>query len=453
MQTTTNTSKLDTEPLFSFVKEKMEAGETNSSIVSYLIAHHQHYTTESSLRRFRQRHRIQIPGQSKAYTKRDGDKADCATEPQGFVRNMNDTPILDDPDTMLRNRGLDPEEWYIDDNLGIKVNEWDGPQVDGNIVRYYQAKFTAKRKRPELTLMPVRADGWRPPAKDWIAGTNRSRSKKPKLVVICGDQQAPFQDDDLHRLFCQWLYDNEPDEGVNLGDLMDFPDISRHPDDPENTAHANECMQVAYDLMRGYVDASPNTEWQWMPGNHDKRLRDYLIKNAPRVYDIKRVDTPESDGEIVNRIEYLMRLDELGWQYCDPHGDYEDGQINISDHLAVRHGWKLRQKAGETALKTLETLGYSILVGHTHRQAVVHHTFHEIDGTPRQLLAAETGCMCRLDARGYRDSKDRRFPAYATASNWQRGFATATIYPDGKFRVDLATYVNGVLLWRDLRYE
>ena len=234
---------------------------------------------------------------------------------------------------------------------------------------------------------------------------------------------------------------------------MDFPDISRHPDDPENTANANECMQVGYDLMRGYVDASPNTQWQWMPGNHDQRLRDYLVKNAPRAYDVKRVDTPESDGEIVNRIQYLLRLDELEWEYIDPHGTYEDGQINLSPNLAVRHGWKVRPRSGETALKTLETLGYSILVGHTHRQAVVHHTFHEIDGQARQLLAAEIGCMCRLDVRGFRDSRDRRFPAYATASNWQRGFATATIYPDGKFRVDLATFVNGVLLWRDQRYE
>lgn len=444
-----NPSQLDSEPLFSYVKEQMEAGATNSTIFRGLINDYHYTTSESSLRRFRRRHGIQIPGQSKAYTKRDGDNAHCATEPQGFTRGIRDTPVLDDPDTMLRNRGLDPEEWYIDDNIGIKVNEWDGPHVDGTIVRYYQAKFTAKRYRPELSLMPVRSDGWR---RVHVPGKTKLRHKA-ELVVICGDQQAPFQDDALHRLFCQWLYDNEPDRGVNLGDLMDFPDISRHPDDPENTANANECMQVGYDLMRGYVDASPNTEWQWMPGNHDKRLRDYLVKNAPRVYDIKRVDTPESEGEIVNRIQYLMRLDELGWEYTDPHGDYEDGQINISDHLAVRHGWKLRQKAGETALKTLETLGYSILVGHTHRQAVVHHTFHEIDGTPRQLLAAEVGCMCRLDRRGERDERNRRFPAYATASNWQRGFATATIYPDGKFRVDLATYVNGVLLWRNQRYE
>ena len=200
--TTTNLSPLDYEPLLTFVKEKMEAGETNASIVSILWQEYRHPTTESSLRRFRNRHRILIPGQTKAYTKIDGDVADALTEPVGFVRGIHDRPILDDPDTMLRNRGLDPEHWYIDDNLGIKVNEWDGPQADGTIVRYYQAKFTAKKKRPELSLLPARADGWKRP---YTPGKTLLR-KKTDLVVICGDQQAPFQDDELHRLFCQWLY-------------------------------------------------------------------------------------------------------------------------------------------------------------------------------------------------------------------------------------------------------
>ena len=49
--------------------------------------------------------------------------------------------------------------------------------------------------------------------------------------------------------------------------------------------------------------------------------------------------------------------------------------------------------------------------------------------------------MCRLDL------------GYTVAPDWQQGFATATIYPDGTFKLDLATYVNNTLYWRDQRYE
>jgi hypothetical protein len=81
-------------------------------------------------------------------------------------------------------------------------------------------------------------------------------------------------------------------------------------------------------------------------------------------------------------------------------------------------------------------------VGHTHRQGKVYETSWDINGDPTTLTGVEAGCMCDLNA-GYVDAKP----------DWQQGFATATIYPDGKFNIDLATYVNGVLMWRDQRFE
>lgn len=438
------TSPLDSEPYYSFICEAVKRGEFNITIVAELLKVYGVRTTKDSIRRFRQRHHVNIPGAEKSYTRVQGDQADCVTPPIGFIRDMHEKPILDDPDQMIIDRGLDPEKWYID---AVTVNEWDGPQTDGTIVRYYQAKFTAKRKRPEHTLQPVRSDGW-------VRSLHRpgNLGAKPELVVIVGDQQTPFHDPHLHELFCVWLKANRPHRAVNLGDLMDFPDISRHPDDPVNVADAQECLQSGYDVHRGYVDASLDTYWSWMPGNHDWRLYDYLLKNAPRAAGIRRVDTPEATGEAVQRIDFLTRTDELGIKFVDPGGPYDLAQVNLSQNLAVRHGWIVRPKGGASAYATLEKTGYSILVGHTHRQSIVQHTVPEIDGRPRQLLAAEIGCMCRIDGQA-RDANGRRFPSYTPMADWQQGFATAMIYPDGKFKVDLASYVNGALMWQGQRYE
>lgn len=436
-------SPLDNDRVYQYLKAILEAGATNATAVRRLEDELGVLTTEDSIRRFRKRHGINIPGQQKAFTKINGDNAEGATEPVQWHRHMEEPPILSDPERMLRDRGLDPDEWEI---TSLRVNEWNGPQANESVVTYYQLRFSCTRKKPKFELLPARVDG---PHR--IPKPRARHAGEPELVVICGDHQAPFHDRNLHDLFCQWLEVNEPHRGINLGDKMDFPDISRHPDDPDNVAFANECIQAAYDIDHDLVTASPDTLWSWMPGNHDERLRRYVIDKAPKIHGLKRADTADAYGEIVHDISYLTRCDELGIEYIDPRGPYDLGQIQLSQNLAVRHGWIVRQKGGESAYKSLEKTGYSILVGHTHRQAIVQHTVPEITGRKRQLLAAEIGCMCRLDEAHSADG--RIFPSYTPMADWQQGFATASIWPDGKFHIELATYVNGVLMWAGQRYE
>ena len=432
-------SPLDSEPYFSFIKEQILAGETNTSIVIVLAIELDCVTSESSIKRFRKRHELQIPGTEKAYTNVTGDTAEGLTEP------VTVRPVLDDPDTMLRDRGLDPTDWYID---SVGVNEWDGPKAGGSVVTYYQLKFQAKRKKPQR-IVPPRTEGWTAPLN---LRSKPASVKKRRLIVVVGDQQAPYQDPKLHELFCQWLEHNVPEDGVSLGDSYDFPDISRHPDDPENDAAINECLQSGYDMFRGYVNASPYTRWQKLIGNHDERIRTLLLKDkdARKLYGLKRPDTPEERGELVLELSHLGRLDELGIEIVWPHGGYKLGQIVLSDKLAVRHGWLTPKGAGASALASLKHLGYSVIVGHTHRQSLVHETKAEITGKTQTLVGVETGCMCRIEQTA--DENGRIWPSYVPSPDWQQGFATVEMWEDGSFKVDLATYVNGTLLYRNQRY-
>lgn len=431
-------SLLDTEPYFSKVKQMIEDGETNTTIAKAV------QSTEGSIRRFRDRHGLEpaaINASGKTGVKLEGDKAELTA--RKVATEAKPYPHMDDPDAMLRERGLDPEKWVID---GATVNEWDGPQAGGNVVTYHQAKLNLRRKRPEATLLPARSDGWvAPPKKTLMAG-------ETQLIVVVGDQQAPFQDDNLHGLFCEWLDENRPDRGVSLGDTIDLSDISRHRPDPDNYASLNECTQVGYDLLRGYVTASPGTNWEILDGNHDERLRNILL-DKPSIrplYGVKRADSPDEKGQEVLTIEHLMRLDELGIKYVKPHGGYSLDQIKLTDKLAVAHGWLATKGSGTSALATLNHLRYSIIVGHTHRQSIVYHTSHDIDDMTSTLVAAEAGCMCRIDQQIV---NGRKFPNYTPKPDWQQGFSTVTVHPDGYFKVDNATYVNGTLLWRDQCYR
>lgn len=436
-------SPLDAEPTFSKLKSALEDGATNAT------AARDFKTSEKSIRRFRLRHEI-VPQafQGGAYTEiKDDGTAAGSTGVQ---------KILDDPDTMLRQRGLDPLDWTIS---GLRCNEYEGPNSSDAVanggdakIKYYQTRFNVVAKTPivpEVQLIAPRTEGWRPlsPPRGRVA-----YAKQPQLVAVIGDQQAPFHDKDLHSCWIQWCRENQPQRIVNLGDTIDLPDISRHQLDPENNARINECLQSGYDITRDTRDATPDAIIDKLYGNHDERLRN-LILDKPKnnaLYGLKRPDTPEAKGEEVFELSHLMRLDELHVNLVKPHGSYQLGSIILSEKLAVRHGWLAQRGAGASALATLRHLGYSIIVGHTHRQSIVHESKHEITGKVRVLKGIEAGCMCRVEQTLGDDG--RIWPSYTPAPDWQQGFCTVALHPNGFFQVDLATYVNGALIWRDQLY-
>ena len=433
----TTQSPLDDPAHVEAVTRMLREGATNASVARAFN------TSEKSVRRFRKRHDIELPP-GRTWTpgmKLKGDDGEITGAP---VVGLH----MDDPDAMLRERGLEPEDWFVD---GATINEWDGPTAadgphGGEPITYHQAKLHIKRKRPEAQLVAARSDGWIAP------DPKPQRIGKQRLIVVVGDQQAPFHDKGLHELFCGWLKENAPDELVSLGDTVDFPTISRHKPDPENAAEVNECIQSGYDLLRDYRASAPTTRMRKLAGNHDERLRNFLLERHRTVslYGVKQADTPEGKGEQALGPKFLMRLDELKIEYVDPEGPYDLAQINLSPKLAVRHGWIARKGSGTSALDTLEHLGYSVIVGHTHRQSLVYKTTHDIDGAPTTLTAAEAGCMCRVNQMPI---DGRRWPNYSPVPDWQQGFSTVTIHPDGLFRIDNATYVNGTLLWRDQSYR
>jgi len=413
--------------------ERLQAGATNATAAK------EFNTSEAAIRRFRKRWQIGAPAPQRAYTKIDGDKAEAQTE-------LSTTPILDDPDAMLRQRGLDPSEWEV---TNATLNEWQGPGSEG-ATTYYQTKFSVRRLTPSQWVQPARPRGPRVEEFEMLPSISALTRGNTELAVIVGDQQAPFHDEDLHQQFLSWLACNQPDIGVLIGDTVDFPDISRHAFDPDSTATVNECVQSGYDLLFDYVAASPVTRWVKLVGNHDERIRQYVLSQARELYGLRRATRrDESVESSVLSLDHLLRLDELGIELIDPHGPYEQAQYNLSDKLAVRHGHLVKRKAGETALANLEELGYSVFVGHVHRQAIVEKTRHDIGGFPSVIMGVEIGCMCVTQ----RTERNGRFwPNYTVNPNWQAGFATADIWPDGKFSVDLAKFVNGTLLWRNQRY-
>lgn len=412
------TSPLD--PYRSLIEEGLAKGQSYAEIINQLPIP----TSDRSIRRAVKRWGIE--------------RTPVSAEKPGMTIKDDEAQItgkasteFNTPEDLMVERGLDPEDWEV---VSLTVNEWDG--TNGALMR--QLKVHLRKKVQIALLAPARIDG---PV--YKAKPKKVKKGEPITFVLVGDQQAPYHNKHLHEVFCDFLDTVQPHRGILIGDTADFPDISRHPDNPEKDVSVQECIDSSYLILKDYREASVSTRWQKLAGNHDERIRRAQVDKLPRSYGVRRAQIPgEPPEHPVLDLEHLLRLDELGIDYIRPQGDYEHEQVNLSPYLAARHGWIARKGSGASALATVEHLGYSVIVGHTHRQSLVHKTRHDINGDLTVLAACETGCMCRIeDGLGY-----------AVAPDWQNGFAVANVWPDGTFKIDLATYVDKVLYYQGERF-
>lgn len=353
------------------------------------------------------------------------DTAEVTTKASESIPSDNEKIIMD--------RGLNPDDWEF---TGMTDSEWDSPTGE----TLHSRKITLVRKNGGEFIAPTRTDGPK-----YEKPVNIPISKDGSLFFVGGDDQAPFHDPYLEEKKLNLFASENFHTIVKIGDTNDFPNISKYKKNPETEekAQVNNCVQAGYDIMRREREAAPDSRIIKLIGNHDVRLRDFVLATVPELHGLRRA---EKDGVLepsVLSVEFLQRLDELGIELVGDHASYEHGEFQISKYVAARHGWFAAKHSGASAIKTLEHLLYSILTGHTHRLALVHKTVHNINGELTVLAAAETGCLCRVekDGLGFQPSPD-----------WQQGGATVQVWPDGKFHIDLITYVDGDLIWRGNRY-
>lgn len=381
-------------------------------------------TSEASIRRAVKRWKGDTEGQPKFDRPGlhiDGDDAEVTSDPRAQ---------LSDKDSLIRERNLDPKDWEVSN---VVINEY-GPVGE----EQKQLKLFLKRKKRIHMLVPARVKLDRNWSYEWWP-----KHTGAELVVFVGDQHAPFQNQDLHRRFCHFLNHQKPERGVLMGDTVDYPNISRHADEPAWRAKTQECLDSGCQMLVDYRTASEKTAWVKLPGNHEERMRRAVIDNLSDFYGLKPAQVESlPDLPPIHDPAYLLRLDELGIELIEQHGSYKFAKYVVSPHLAAKHGDSARKGSGATALGALAGLDHSVIMGHTHRQGLVQRTVEQINGPGRLLQAGETGCMCLIE-EGL---------GYAPGPDWSNGFITAAIWPDGTFKLDLATYVDNHLYWRSERY-
>src|SRR5438445_5233859 len=249
-----------------------------------------------------------------------------------------------------------------------------------------------------------------------------------QVVVIANDFQIPFHDEKALLLFKMFLRRERPEWLVLNGDFQDFWEISSYDLTPRGGKEFEREIEIGRSILGSFRRSLPRARITWIEGNHEFRLRKYLIQNARELYGLPGVSVPDIFDLKKLKIEYVP-CHELATKFTDNF-------IRVGD-LYVGH-WDKVSKHGAYAAKVLvEEKGVSLLQGHTHRFGA--HARTTVDG--RMLLGIENFSMCRREA------------SYVANPNWQLGFSVVYLEPvSGRFHWYPVEIRNRGFVWRGREY-
>lgn len=326
---------------------------------------------------------------------------------------------------LAEENGVDLAEWTIRD---VKISKWGQPGEESRQVTLFL--------RPRIWIDDLR------PAPAPMRPLKFAKRKPPKgeaqMIVVHGDDHAPYHDEALHEAFCRMIGDLQPHVVIHHGDLLDLPTISRHRDDPSHAATPNECIDAGAQLLYDRRSMVPDSRFVLIRGNHDDRIRTELLARAERMYGIRRAAlNGEEPSEPVVSLRELLRLDEMGIELAgdDHDGEYFHDGVTFGETLEFRHGFLTGKKA---AADTVERLGRNVFFGHTHHKRD-HFVTRRLYGQEQTLVGVEVGPMCHTDRRG---------ASYAATTDWHAGCVVVFLYPDGHVDHSHARWTDGALRWR-----
>jgi hypothetical protein len=198
------------------------------------------------------------------------------------------------------------------------------------------------------------------------------------------------------RAFLKFCKDYRPALVIMNGDVLDFPQISRHPPIghnklPDLAAEIEAAQEQLFEIEK----STPRScKLVWTLGNHDSRFETRLATVAP---------------EYAKLHGHSLKDHFPAWSAC--------WRADINQDVVVKH----RFKGGDHApFNNTVKSGKTTITGHLHSQKII--PFTDYTGT---RYGVDTGCMADPLARAFVDYTE------AAPLNWRSGFAVLT-FKDGK---------------------
>lgn len=202
------------------------------------------------------------------------------------------------------------------------------------------------------------------------------------------------------RAFKKFVDDIKPAAVILNGDVMDFPRISRHPQNWESAPDPAEEIEAAQDHLDDIVRRCRRGAHKiWTIGNHDLRFESMIANSAPQYRGIKGVHLSDHFGV---------------WQKamsCFINGNIEEGRTMVKHRLAG---------GTHATYNNVKRAGTHIVTGHLHAQNVRSVS----DYRHFDLYGLDTGCVASKNHKAFTYTEDAPL-------DWREGFALLQ-YRDGR---------------------
>lgn len=319
--------------------------------------------------------------------------------------------------------GFPVDEWHCVSATG---NEWLSQKAGGDTLLLGQVKGTFRKVADLAAILPAPAQWAGPKYRGLRAAHVDTESYQ---IVVVADDQAPYHDEALHAATCNLLRLVRPAEVAHIGDLCDYTNISKHKDHAVTKADVDECTQAGVDILVGMREAAPAARFRILAGNHDIRPLSELLLRAERMADIHHGRLPGETGRRkVLDMRELWRLNDLGIEYVEDPRGWEHAEIDLVPGprgLAAVHGYLT---GANVAKRTLERVGRSVLMAHTHGPEFYSEWNKTIGFEMRAMVI---GCQCEVRGEG-----GKSFPTFAPRDGWLQGGARVTVHADNEWTVE-----------------
>lgn len=218
------------------------------------------------------------------------------------------------------------------------------------------------------------------------------------------------------RAFKKFVKDLKPDAVILNGDVMDFPRISRHPQNWESAPDPQEEIEAAQDHLNDIVMACKRGAHKiWTLGNHDARFEAMIANATPQMRGVKGVHLSDHFGAWQKAMSCFINQGTIGATMVKhkPPG----GGINATRTFTV--------KAGTHAVHS-----------HLHRQSVQSVSdYRDVD-----YYGVDTGCVADKEHRAFLYTEDAPL-------DWRSGFALLTYRDGGLMPPELITKMDAKTVW------
>lgn len=187
------------------------------------------------------------------------------------------------------------------------------------------------------------------------------------------------------RGFIKFAKELKPKAVILNGDVMDFPQISKHDPLGWEIHHSVQTeIEAAQDVLHSIAKACGRAAKIWTLGNHDSRFEKKLAIQAP---------------EYAKLMGMHLKDHFPLWQPC--------WSVWVNNNVAIKHRWKGGDHAPFN--NTLRS-GVSIVTAHLHSAKVIPYT--DYNGT---RYGVDDGCLCDPSSKAFLYTEDNPL-------NWRSGF-------------------------------